>query len=190
MLSAALPPPSLASNTTSTSTADLEAEYFGGAASDQVIYIYNYIYNIYGNIYSQVTTEVSSRSGSIRVQYTGEEAVLSAMNGAQCDDVLLTADTDKPYVSQRMTVSADKYHSYLNLTAPSDECRRSSKGDLTFLAHNGHNSTLLLLLPCQPVPRDAVPAAAGVGPGAGGPGHRDQSAGGHSQEQSQVRRIK
>ena len=31
------------------------------------------------------------------------------------------ADTDKPYVSQRMTVSADKYHSYLNLTAPSDE---------------------------------------------------------------------
>ena len=84
-------------------------------------YIYNYIYNIYGNIYSQVTTEVSSRSGSIRVQYTGEEAVLSAMNGAQCDDVLLTADTDKPYVSQRMTVSADKYHSYLNLTAPSDE---------------------------------------------------------------------
>ena len=121
MLSAALPPPSLASNTTSTSTADLEAEYFGGAASDQVIYIYNYIYNIYGNIYSQVTTEVSSRSGRIRVQYTGEEAVLSAMKGAQCDDVLLTADTDKPYVSQRMTVSADKYHSYLNLTAPSDE---------------------------------------------------------------------
>ena len=80
-----------------------------------------YIYNIYGNIFSQVTTEVSSRSGSIRVQYTGEEVVLSAMNGAQCDDVLLTADTDKPYVSQRMTVSADKYHSYLNLTAPSDE---------------------------------------------------------------------
>ena len=51
------------------------------------------------------------------MQYTGEEAV----NDAQCDDVLLTADTDKPYVSQRMTVSADKYHSYLNLTAPSDE---------------------------------------------------------------------
>ena len=43
------------------------------------------------------------------------------MNDAQSDDVLLTADTDKPYVSQRMTVSADKYHSYLNLTAPSDE---------------------------------------------------------------------
>ena len=39
VLSAALPPPSLASNTTSTSTADLEAEYFGGAASDQVLWL-------------------------------------------------------------------------------------------------------------------------------------------------------
>ena len=39
VLSAALPPPTLASNTTSTSTADLEAEYFGGAASDQVLWL-------------------------------------------------------------------------------------------------------------------------------------------------------
>ena len=108
-------------------------------------YIYNHIYNIYGNIYSQVTTEVSSRSGSIRVQYTGEEAVLSAMIGAQCDDVLLTADTDKPYVSQRMTVSADKYHSYLNLTAPSDEESgdESVQEEFKRWPHIPHNETNL-----------------------------------------------
>ena len=67
------------------------------------------------------------------------------MNGAQCDDVLLAADTDKPYVSQRMTVSADKYHSYLNLTAPSDEESgdESVQEEFKRWPHIPHNDTNL-----------------------------------------------
>ena len=67
------------------------------------------------------------------------------MNDAQCDDVLLTADTDKPYVSQRMTVSADKYHSYLNLTAPSDEESgdESVQEEFKRWRHIPHNDTIL-----------------------------------------------
>ena len=48
----------------------------------------------------QVTTSVRLKDGGIRVSYT---------------------DTEKPYVTQRITSCADKYRSYLNLTVPSDE---------------------------------------------------------------------
>ena len=48
----------------------------------------------------QVLTSVSSKNGTIRVSYT---------------------DTEKPYMTQRITSCADKYRSYLNLTVPSDE---------------------------------------------------------------------
>ena len=43
---------------------------------------------------------MSSKNGTIRVSYT---------------------DTEKPYMTQRITSCADKYRSYLNLTVPSDE---------------------------------------------------------------------
>jgi len=48
----------------------------------------------------QVTTSVRVKDGGIRVTYT---------------------DTEKPYVTQRISSCADKYRSYLNLTVPSDE---------------------------------------------------------------------
>ena len=63
-MSAALPPPSLASNTTSTSTADLEAEYFGGAASDQVQWLLSTIYTIISTLRSrQRSVRVAAASG-------------------------------------------------------------------------------------------------------------------------------
>ena len=48
----------------------------------------------------QVTTSIRMKDGGIRVSYT---------------------DTEKPYVTQRISSCADKYRSYLNLTVPSDE---------------------------------------------------------------------
>ena len=48
----------------------------------------------------QVTTSVRVKDGGIRVSYT---------------------DTEKPYVTQRISSCADKYRNYLNLTVPSDE---------------------------------------------------------------------
>ena len=61
----------------------------------------------------QVTTSVRLKDGGIRVSYT---------------------DTEKPYVTQRITSCADKYRSYLNLTVPATRSpgmsafKRSSKG--------------------------------------------------------------
>jgi len=48
----------------------------------------------------QVTTSVRATDGGIRVTYT---------------------DTEKPYVTQRISSCADRYRNYLNLTVPSDE---------------------------------------------------------------------
>ena len=48
----------------------------------------------------QVTTSVRVKDGGIRVSYT---------------------DTEKPYVTQRISSCADKYRNYLNLTVPSSD---------------------------------------------------------------------
>ena len=97
------------------------------------------------------------------------------MNGAQCDDVLLTADTDKPYVSQRMTVSADKYHSYLNLTAPSDEESgdESVQEEFKRWPHIPHNNTMLqtsdVAIMIKHVPLSACPPRLSPSSGWSGP---------------------
>ena len=52
-----------------------------------------------------------------------------------------------------MTVSADKYHSYLNLTAPSDEESgdESVQEEFKRWPHNPHNDTILRYCYCYSV---------------------------------------